>query len=226
MDTAEPIANAAPVQEAPASPPTDAFIVVPIRGMVLFPQIVLPIVIGGPVAIAAAQQAVREQRQIVVLLQRDPTQVDPAADGMHTVGVVANILRYVTAPNGEHHIICQGVQRFHISRFVEGWPYLVARGELLPEPTTADADVEARFINLRAQALEILDLVPQAPAELRQTVASIVGERLEDVLAERFGVALFDRVLRGESDQLYSTLVEVNLHLDPPGDPLACQHPL
>ncbi len=175
MDTAEPIATAAPVQEAPASPPTDAFIIVPIRGMVLFPQIVLPIVIGGPVAIAAAQQAVREQRQIVVLLQRDPTQADPAPGGMHTVGVVANILRYVTAPNGEHHIICQGVQRFHVSQFVDGWPYLVARGELLTEPTTADADIEARFINLRAQALEILDLVPQAPAELRQTVASIAS---------------------------------------------------
>jgi ATP-dependent Lon protease len=169
------IQTGAPAQGAgPAvSPPADAFIVVPIRGMVLFPQIVLPIVIAGKTAIAAAQQAVREQRQIVVLLQRDPTEDDPSPDQVHDVGVVANILRYVTAPNGEHHIICQGVERFHASGFVEGWPFLVARGDPMAEPTDADAEIEARFINLRAQALEILDLVPQAPAELRQTVAQL-----------------------------------------------------
>jgi ATP-dependent Lon protease len=172
-DSESPIVAPSAAVEQSASPPTDAYIVVPIRGMVLFPQIVLPIVIAGKTAVAAAQQAVREQRQIVVLLQRDASEADPAPEQVHDVGVVANILRYVTAPNGEHHIICQGVQRFHVSGFVEGWPFLVARGELLPEPTQADAQIEARFINLRAQALEILDLVPQAPAELRQTVAQL-----------------------------------------------------
>jgi len=178
MDDAQPRTTASPEDNVPnsaanaKSPPADAYIVVPIRGMVLFPQIVLPIVIAGKTAIAAAQQAVREQRQIVVLLQRDG-EADPSPERVHATGVVANILRYVTAANGEHHIICQGVQRFHASRFLEGWPFLVARGELLPEPNTADAEVEARFINLRAQALEVLDLVPQAPDELRQTVAQI-----------------------------------------------------
>jgi ATP-dependent Lon protease len=161
------------VGAGPGSPPADAFIVVPIRGMVLFPQIVLPIVIGGAGGVAAAQQAVREQRQIVVVLQRDPEKADPAAADMHTVGVVANILRYVTTPAGEHHIICQGAQRFKVAEFVDGWPYLVARGQALSEPAATGDEIEARFLNLRAQALEILDLIPQAPAELRATVASI-----------------------------------------------------
>ena len=87
--------NPAP-SESPVSsvsPPADAFIVVPVRGLVLFPQIVLPIVISGQIAVAAAQQAVREQRQIVVLLQRDQAEADPSYDHMHVVGVVANILR-------------------------------------------------------------------------------------------------------------------------------------
>ncbi|MDQ2859783.1 MAG: endopeptidase La [Pseudomonadota bacterium] len=169
-DAAAPSGSA---QAAPASPPADAFIVVPIRGMVLFPQIVLPIVITGAGAIAAAQQAVREQRQILVILQRDPEKADPAAADLHTLGVVANILRYVTTPTGDHHIICQGVQRFGVSEFLAGWPFLVARGTALAEPTPDDAEVEARFLNLRAQALEILDLIPQAPADLRATVATI-----------------------------------------------------
>jgi len=179
-DIAAPDAPAPPQAQSPgqgerppASPPSDAYVVVPIRGMVLFPQIVLPIVIVGEAAVAAAQQAVREQRQIAVILQRDLEKTDPGPADMYRVGVVANILRYVTTPTGEHHIICQGAQRFEVSGFVDGWPFLVARGTPLAEPVSAGEDVEARFLNLRAQALEVLDLVPQAPADLRATVASI-----------------------------------------------------
>jgi ATP-dependent Lon protease len=162
-----------PATDAHPSPPADAFIVVPMRNMVLFPELVTPITIGRPASIAAAQQAVREQRQIVVVLQRNPEVAEPKRGDLHDIGVVANVLRYITASDTEHHLICQGVQRFRLSELVEGWPYLVARGLHLPEPTETGPEVEARFLNLRQQALEILELIPQAPAELRNTVAGI-----------------------------------------------------
>ena len=110
----------------PALPP-DALIIVPVRNTVLFPGLVLPITIGRPKSIAAAQQAVREQRQVGILLQRDAEVADPAAIDMHRIGTVANILRYVTAPDGTHHLICQGEQRFRIGEYLSGWPFLVAR---------------------------------------------------------------------------------------------------
>ncbi len=167
--TAEP----AVAKAAMPSPPMDAFIVVPVRNAVLFPEVVAPITIGRPASIAAAQQAAREQRQIVVVLQRDAEVVDPKAADLHEIGVVANVLRYIAASDTEHHLICQGVQRFRISELVEGWPFLVARGLHVPEPTDTGPEVEARFLNLRQQALEILELIPQAPAELRATIAGI-----------------------------------------------------
>ena len=175
-DLASPADQPQPNLSAQASPPADAFIVVPVRNMVLFPEIVAPISLGRPRSVAAAQQAVREQRQVVVALQRNPDVAEPAtADDLHHVGVVANILRYVTSPTGEHHLICQGVQRFRITEVLEGWPYLVARGLHLPEPTDARPEVEARFLNVKQQALEALELLPQVPDELRQTIAAIVS---------------------------------------------------
>jgi ATP-dependent Lon protease len=171
--TTEPTAEPAAATEALPSPPTDAFIVVPVRNLVLFPELVTPITIGRPASIAAAQQAVREQRQVVVVLQRNPEVAEPKRGDLHDIGVVANVLRYITASDTEHHLICQGVQRFRLSELVEGWPYLVARGLHVPEPTDTSPEVEARFLNLRQQALEILELIPQAPAELRNTVAGI-----------------------------------------------------
>ncbi len=89
---------------------------------------------------------------------------------LHPVGTVVNVLRYVTTPDGNHHIVCQGVQRFRITDFVEGHPFLLARGLHLVEPTTTGPEIEARFNVLKQQIRDTLDLLPQVPQELRQTV--------------------------------------------------------
>jgi len=135
--------------------------------------VVFPISIGRPQSVAAAQQAVREQRQVLVVQQRDPEAADPAGPDLYAVGTVANILRYVTDPQGGHHIVCQGTQRFRITEFVPGWPYLVARGTPLPEPVAEGSEIEARTVLLRQQMLETLQLLPQAPAELEQAIQAI-----------------------------------------------------
>jgi ATP-dependent Lon protease len=167
-----------PPTEAPApkaglrsgGAPTDAMIVIPVRNVVLFPEIVFPITINRTMSVEGAQAAVREQRQILVLLQQDPSVDEPGPEAMNAVGTVANILRFVTAPDGSNHIICQGVQRFRVTEFVPGYPYMLARGVHLPEPQTMSSDIEARMLLLREQSLEVLSLLPQAPQELRLAI--------------------------------------------------------
>ena len=83
--------------------PPDALIIVPVRNTVLFPGLVLPITLGRPKSVAAAQQAVRDQRQIGILLQRAADVNDPTGIDMHRMGTVANIVRYITAPDGTNH---------------------------------------------------------------------------------------------------------------------------
>src|SRR5271168_1788292 len=104
--------------------PPDALIIVPVRNTVLFPGLVLPIALNRPKSVAAAQQAVRDQRQVGILLQREAAVDDPAAIDMHRMGTLANILRFVTAPDGTHHLICQGEQRFQIVEYLGGWPFM------------------------------------------------------------------------------------------------------
>ncbi|MEJ0066225.1 MAG: endopeptidase La [Caulobacteraceae bacterium] len=153
--------------------PADAMIVIPVRQTVLFPEIVFPITINRPMSVQAAQAAIREQRQVLILLQKDPSLDEPGPDAMHEIGTVANVLRYVTAPDGSNHIICQGVQRFRVTEFVGGQPYLVARGLHIPEPQATSSDIEARFLLLREQSLEVLSLLPQAPQELRLAIEGV-----------------------------------------------------
>jgi ATP-dependent Lon protease len=158
----------------PAVPPS-ALIIVPVRNVVLFPGAVLPITVGRPMSVAAAQQAVREQRQVGVLLQKDPTVDDPTPENMRRVGTIANIARYITTPDGAHHLVCQGAQRFEILEFLTGWPFLVAnaRAILEPEVVPASAEIDARFAFLKGQALESLRLLPSAPAELVAAIQSV-----------------------------------------------------
>jgi ATP-dependent Lon protease len=159
-------------------------LIVPVRSFVLFPGAVMPLSIGRPRSVAAAQQAVREGRQIGVLLQRDPETPDPSAAELHPVGVIANVLRYVTAPDGAHHLICQGEQRFRATEFVKEQPYFACRFERLADTNTDIPEVEARFINLKNQAIEVLKLLPQSPPELLGEVeASHSPSALVDLVA-------------------------------------------
>jgi ATP-dependent Lon protease len=75
-------------------------------------------------------------------------------------------VRYITGQDETHHIICQGVQRARILDFLPGTPFLAARVLHIPEPAISSPEIEARFLNLQRQAVEAIQLLPQAPPEL------------------------------------------------------------
>jgi ATP-dependent Lon protease len=174
--------------------PEDVLLVLPIREPVLFPGVVLPITIQGKHALAAAQEAVRTQRRVGLLLQKDAAAEDPDTEGLHRVGTAASIIRFVTAPDGTHHLICQGEQRFTVLDYVSQEPFFVARIEPYKEVTVLDSEVEARGLNLREKAMEALQLLPQAPAELVNAIRAIESiPSLADIVASFMDLKTADK---------------------------------
>ena len=165
-DNKEPASAAAASNTQSVTIPSDALIIIPVRNVVLFPSVIAPITIARPKSIAAAQQALREQRPVGILLQRNAEVDDPGPDDLHRVCTVANIVRYLTGPDESHHIVCQGVQRARILDYLPGTPFLAARVLHIPELTTSSPEIEAHFLNLQRQAVEAVQLLPQAPPEL------------------------------------------------------------
>src|SRR6516164_1930108 len=155
--------------------PEDTLILIPTRNLVLFPGTVLPITLGRQRTIAAAQAAIRLSRPIGLVLQRDPATDDPIPVDLHRMGTEATLLRYVTSPDGTHHAICQGERRFRVLDFVDGYPFLAARVERVPEVESTSKDIAARLLNLRNQAIEVLQLLPQVPGELVNAVQSVTS---------------------------------------------------
>jgi ATP-dependent Lon protease len=200
------------LESAPASVPSDAMIIMPVRNMVLFPGIVIPLAIGRSRSIAAAQQAMREERPLGIVMQRDAETAEPAAIDLHRVGTVATVLRYVTAPDNTHHVVCQGMQRFRIVDFVKEQPFFAARILEIPDPETMSPEIEARSLRLRSQAVEALQLLPQSPPQLVAAVETaptpgaltdlvagymdIGPEEKQDILETIDLVARMDKVLR------------------------------
>jgi ATP-dependent Lon protease len=178
----------------------DVLIILPVSNTVLFPGVVLPIAIAGNPALAAAQEAVRTQRRVGLLLQTDPAADVVGAEHLQRVGTAASIVRFITAPDGTHHLIAQGEERFTVLDYVSREPFLVARIETHKEPTVLDREIEARGLNLRDKALEAVQLLPQAPGELINAIRSI-----ESIPALADMVASFMDLKTAEKQEILAT---------------------
>ena len=131
--------------------PADAIIILPVRQTVLFPGWCCRSRSAGKSSIAAAQEAVRGERPLGVVLQIDPGADEPTPEQLHRLGTAAQILRYVTAPDGTHHVIAQGLRRFRLLDFLPGYPFLVARVEEIGVSEVITPEIEAR-VGLVARA--------------------------------------------------------------------------
>jgi len=170
---AEPTKSQGPAAAEVSDLPADAVPIVPIRNVTLFPGVVMPIAVGRPQSIAAAQEAVRAGHKIALLAQRDPAMDKPGTADLYQVGVLGTVIRYVTTPEGAHHLVCQGESRFRVVEMLRDSPYFAARIEQIAEPTESGPEIEARFEFLKQRAIAALALLPQAPAELAQMIAGI-----------------------------------------------------
>jgi ATP-dependent Lon protease len=175
-----PKANEAAAQAAPPSGsapqlelPQGALILLPTRNAVLFPGIVVPLALGRQQSIAAAQAAAKADKAVGILLQNDASVENPGPQHLHRVGTAAEILRYVTAPDGNPHLVARGQRRFRVLEFLPGYPYLVARVDEIGEAEVFSTEIAARMHQLKERAREAITLLPNMPAEIATAIEQI-----------------------------------------------------
>ncbi len=153
--------------------PEDALILIPMRNAVLFPGVLAPLTVGRVASVAAAQEAVKNERWVGFVLQRDPQKTDVEPSDLHWVGTAGPIVRYITGEEGAHHLIVQGQSRFQVLEFLDGWPFLVARVSMIEQSSEEGPDIEARFLQLKEQAIDAIALLPNVPDDLARVVQGI-----------------------------------------------------
>ncbi|MDH4191418.1 MAG: LON peptidase substrate-binding domain-containing protein, partial [Betaproteobacteria bacterium] len=198
--------------------PEGAIAIIPMRNTVLFPGVIAPVTIGREGSIAAAQDAVKREHMVGFLLQRESTQDKPGPTDLHWVGTAGRVVRYVTGTEGAHHMVAQGEKRFRVLEFIDGYPFLAARVLFFDERVVGDAprrpEIEARFMRLKEQAVEAMELLPNAPAELTAVIQGMeTPPLLADMVANILDIKPEEKQTVLETFSLQQRLDKVLLYL-------------
>ena len=164
--------------------------VLPLRGVVVYPQTAVPLTIGQPRSIRLVDDVMAgEERLIGLVAAQNPELEAPEPKDLFNIGTVAIVHRLFRAPDGTIRLLVQGLERFRLGEFTQQDPYLVAKIEVLPEIVTDNLEVEALARNAREQFEHIAEMIPSIPKELVTSVAS-----LEDPLQTVYTIANFQRM--------------------------------
>jgi ATP-dependent Lon protease len=160
-------------EELPAELP-----ILPLRNMVLFPGVVIPITAGRDKSIRLINDANNGSKIIGVVAQKDENVEEPAAADVHTVGTVARILRVLKMPDGNITVILQGKKRFEIDQVTAESPYLKATIKEVPETRPEKSDVEFTTIieSIKELAIQIIKESPNIPTEATFAIKNIESD--------------------------------------------------
>ena len=123
----------------------DSYPVLPLRDIVVFPHMIVPLFVGRDKSVRALEQVMNQDKQILLSSQRDPAEDDPSQDGIYDVGVLANVLELLKLPDGTVKVLVEGRARVRISEFVENDSFFEAQAVLLEE-REGDADTVAALV--------------------------------------------------------------------------------
>jgi ATP-dependent Lon protease len=165
--------------------------ILPLRNVVLFPGMVVPLTIGRPAALKLIDSELPENKQLGLITQRSENQEKPTVDDLYPVGVLAQVLKLVRHDDGTAVLFVQAQQRIKIVEFHQVEPYFRAKVTDLvtTKPESENKELEASFNNLKQAAGKLLDLSPDIPEQARAVLANVANpEQLADLLSGNLAI--------------------------------------
>lgn len=146
----------------------DTIPILPLRNMVLFPGVALPVIIGRPKSMRLIKEAVHKKSLIGVVCQKKMGTEDPILEDLYTTGVIADIVRVLEMPDGSTTVILQGKKRFELNELTETDPYLSGKITVLEDtkPDKTDREFEALISTIKDLTIKMLGAVAEPPRDL------------------------------------------------------------
>ena len=146
----------------------DTIPILPLRNMVLFPGVALPVIIGRPKSMRLIKEAVHKKSLIGVVCQKEMGTEDPILEDLYTTGVIADIVRVLEMPDGSTTVILQGKKRFELNELTETDPYLSGTFTVLEDtkPDKTDREFEALISTIKDLTIKMLGAVAEPPRDL------------------------------------------------------------
>src|SRR5512136_500928 len=148
--------------------------ILPLRNSVLFPGSIIPIDVGRRKSVRLVEEAISKERPVIgILTQRDARTEDPGEGDLYAVGCAARILKVIKLAKDNFSVILQGVSRIRIQEYQQQEPFILAKVQPVPDPTTSDVELDALVMNLKDIAKRVIKLMPELPKEAGALVDSV-----------------------------------------------------
>jgi len=175
--------------------------VLPLRGVVIFPAAIVPLLISRPASLRLVEEALSGNRLLALVSQKNPEEESPTPEGLFSRGTAGRILKMLKYPDGSVRILVQGLRRVELVEFVQATPYFRARVRVLADVKVPSPALDALQTQLANQFAKYVSMIPYLPDELQSVVLNIRDPgKVTDLIASNLNVSL------EEKQELLSTL--------------------
>ncbi len=189
--------------------------ILPLRGTVLFPELILPIMVGRKRSVKLIDEAMETDRIIGVVAQKRSEVEDPKEDELNRFGVAALILRMIREVDGSQRVIVQGISRIRIDEYTQKDPYFRARIEAVEEGSVQGVEIDAIMMNLKGLFQKAVELAPYLTSELGTMINNIKSPAiLADLIASNLNINASEKQRILEMIDIQERLNQVHLLLN------------
>ncbi len=183
------------VSKAPAIPSTaETLPVLPLRDIVVFPHMIVPLFVGREKSIKALEEVMREDKRILLVAQKNPADDDPSIDAIYEVGTLAQVLQLLKLPDGTVKVLVEGTERAKVERFTSHADYFEAEVKLLPNIIANEQETEALARTAISQFESYVKLNKKVPQEILATLGQITDlGKLSDTIAAHLAIKITEK---------------------------------
>ena len=168
--------------------------VLPLRDVVVFPHMVIPLFVGRRKSIRALEQAMESGKQIMLVAQKSASDDDPTTDNIHTIGTIASILQLLKLPDGTVKVLVEGERRAVLQKYLETEDYFSAQVAMLEALPLTDKEGEALTRSVLNEFDQYVKLNMKIPPEILTSLAGIDDPgRLADTVAAHLSLKIEDK---------------------------------
>jgi ATP-dependent Lon protease len=173
---------------------TSIFPVLPLRDIVVFPHKIVPLFVGREKSVRALEDVGLEERQILLVTQKNPTQDEPGENDIYRIGTLASVVQLLKLPDQTVRVLVEGKQRARIKRFIPNGNFFQVEAEILPDLVTDDGEIEALARTASQQFDNYVKLNKKIPPESQAEVQQISDpSKLADTIASHLTVKIPDK---------------------------------
>ncbi len=183
------------VSKAPAIPSAaETLPVLPLRDIVVFPHMIVPLFVGREKSIKALEEVMREDKRILLVAQKNPADDDPSIDAIYEVGTLAQVLQLLKLPDGTVKVLVEGTERAKVARFTSHADYFEAEVNLLPNIIANEQETEALARTAISQFESYVKLNKKVPQEILATLGQITDlGKLSDTIAAHLAIKITEK---------------------------------